>query len=173
MEQEQGTSTKRKTSNPFSGYAQEELPLSSYAGLAGTYAAVFAGFLLSVKNSDRELPERIEASDTLLLGIATHKLSRIIAKDVIMSPVRAPFAKLEEPTGAGEVGEKARGWGLQRAIGDLLTCPWCVSSWVAAGLTYSFVRAPRTTRLVDGILTATAVSDFLQHAYVAAKKHAE
>jgi Protein of unknown function (DUF1360) len=33
----------------------------------------------------------------------------------------------------GEVPESSRGSGLQKAVGDLVTCPWCVGPWVALG----------------------------------------
>ena len=73
-------------------------------------------------------------------------------------------------SGGGEVIEKSRGEGLQRAIGDLVTCPWCSAPWVAATLGFGFVFAPRVTRFVSGVFAAVTVSDFLQHAYDAAKE---
>ena len=66
-----------------------------------------------------------------MLGIATHKLSRLITKDWVTSPFRAPFTKFKEADGVGEVTEEARGTGMQQAIGELVTCPWCVGPWVA------------------------------------------
>ena len=48
-------------------------------------------------------------SDVVLLRIATHKLSRVVAKDLVTSPFRAPFVRFETSAGAGEVEEEARG----------------------------------------------------------------
>jgi hypothetical protein len=45
--------------------------------------------LTAARNSKDELPEKINFADLLLLGVATHKLSRIIAKDRVTSPLRA------------------------------------------------------------------------------------
>ena len=33
----------------------------------------------------------------------------------------------EEPAGHGELEEHARGTGMRRAVGQLLTCPYCIS----------------------------------------------
>ncbi len=106
----------------FAGYGGgKEMPLGGYAVIAGLYGAAFAGFLLTAKKADRPLPERIGLKDILLLGVATHKVSRLITKDWVTSPLRAPFTEYQGTAGAGEVKEKARGQGLQRALGDLFT----------------------------------------------------
>ena len=154
----------------FAGYSDEKMPLASYATLVGVYHAAFAGFLALAKGANRPLPDRVSAGDLLLLGVATHKLSRIITKDWVTSPLRAPFTEYQGSAGAGEVNEKARGEGMRRALGDLLTCPWCMGPWVAAALAYGLVLKPRTTRLVGGIFAAVTLSDYLHHAYDALKE---
>jgi hypothetical protein len=108
----------------FAGYkGGEDMPLAGYATLLGIYNTAFATLLLTAKNSGRRLPERVSYADLVLLGLATHKISRIIAKDRVTSPLRAPFTEYEEPAGENEVKEKVRGQGLQRAIGDLGDMP--------------------------------------------------
>ena len=155
----------------FAGYkGGEEMPLAGYATLLGIYNAAFAGLLLAAKQSGRSLPERIGYADLVLLGLATHKLSRVISKDRVTSPLRAPFTEYVEPAGASEVKEKVRGTGMQRAVGDLLTCPWCMGPWVATALAFGFVFRPRATRLIGGIFAVVTISDFLQHATEVAKK---
>ncbi len=69
----------------------QEMPLAGYATLLGVYNAALAAALLAAKQSGRDLPERTNYSDLLLLGIATHKLGRIITKDWVTSSLRAPF----------------------------------------------------------------------------------
>ncbi len=155
----------------FDGYkGGKEMPLAGYATLLGVYNAALAAGLLAVKKSGRDLPERTSYSDLLLLGVATHKLGRIISKDWVTSPLRAPFTEYKESAGGGEVNEKSRGEGLQRAVGDLLTCPWCIAPWVAGALAFGFVFKPRTTRFICRIFAAVTISDFLQHTYNAVKE---
>ncbi len=151
----------------------EEMPLASYAGLMGLYSAAFASLLVVAHSSGRRLPERTAYGDLLLLGAATYKLSRLISSDRVTSPLRAAFTEYVEPAGASEVKEKVRGTGIQRAIGDLLTCPFCLGPWVATALTFGLALKPRTTRLIGGILVAATVSEFLNHATMAIKKNEE
>ena len=145
----------------------EKLPLAGYGALVLVYAAT-AGAFLGVASS--HLPKRIELGDVLLLGVATHKLARIVAKDRVTSPLRAPFVTFVRTSGAGEVEERSRGVGIRRAIGDLLTCPWCMAPWVALGLVATFVAKPRIGRALATLLCTVAVSDWMQHGYVALKR---
>ncbi|HEY2733186.1 MAG TPA: DUF1360 domain-containing protein, partial [Polyangiales bacterium] len=75
---------------------------------------------------------RLEPPQLLLLGVSTFQLARLIAKDRVLAPLRAPFTKFQDSSSAGEVHEEARGVGLQRAIGELVTCPYCLAPWVAS-----------------------------------------
>jgi alkylhydroperoxidase family enzyme len=153
----------------FAGYADEERPLPAYAALSGTFGGGLAIAIVALARSER-LPERVETRDLALAGIATHKLSRLITKDKVTSFMRAPFTRYQEPAGHGELEEAARGKGIQRALGELLSCPYCVAQWIAAGFTIGLVTSPRVTRLVAGIYVAETISDFLQAAYRAAEE---
>ena len=161
----------RKTSGPFRGYArpEERPPLGSYGALATVFNAGFAALLLAARRSGR-LPERIGVGDLLLIGVAGHKLSRLVSKDKVTAFARAPFTEYQGQGGPGELEEKARGRGLRRALGDLLVCPYCLGLWVVAGLHGGLLFAPRTTRLVASTFSALTISDFLQIAYKAAEE---
>jgi hypothetical protein len=153
----------------FEGYSKTERPLGGYAVLVGVFTVALSGILAStVTKSEDEAPE-LNWSDLLLLGIATHKLSRVVTKDLVTSPFRAPFVKFKKSAGAGEVEEEARGEGIQEAVGDLITCPYCIAPWLASALVFGFQRAPRTIRVLSGIFCITAASDFLNQLYVKAK----
>ncbi|MCX4389877.1 DUF1360 domain-containing protein [Micromonospora peucetia] len=153
----------------------EHRPLGGYLAAMGTYAGVTAGIAALVRVTGRPVPERPATADVVLLGIATHKLSRLLSKDAVTSPLRAPFTRYDKPIGSGEVMEQVRDQGssTRHAIGELLSCPFCLAVWVATGLTGGLVLAPRLTRLVATALTAVAVSDFLQMAYAVAQQDAE
>ena len=168
---EQTSPQESSVAEVFAGYqGGKEMPLASYATLLGIYNAAFAALLLAANNSEHQLPERVGYADLVLLGVATYELSRIIAKDRVTSPLRAPFTEYVEPAGASEVKEKVRGEGMQRAVGDLVTCPYCLSPWVAAGLVFGFVFRPRATRLVMATFAAAAISGFIHHATDAIKE---
>jgi hypothetical protein len=79
---------------PFAGYApHEHRPLGAYALTAAAFGSAFVASLAAAERSGRELPERLSARDLILVGVATHKVSRLIAKDKVTSFLRAPFTR--------------------------------------------------------------------------------
>ena len=152
---------------PLAGYADDPPPFGGYAFMTGVFLTAFGAALGAARATGRELPEKVSSQDVVLVGIASHKLSRLIAKDRITSFVRAPFTEFQERTGHAEVEERPRGRGLRRSLGELLTCPYCLAQWVTAGFAVGLVYAPRATRLLATVYTAEAISDFLQIAYKA------
>jgi len=152
------------------GYAppDEHRPLAAYAGMSATFVISLTTALALLRAAGRELPERPHPADLLLCGVATHKVSRLIAKDKPTSFVRAPFTRYQEAAGHGEIEEQPRGKGLRRAIGELLVCPYCLAQWVAAVFAVGLVAAPRLTRFIAGMYVAETLSDTLQLAYKAA-----
>ncbi|OJF09848.1 DUF1360 domain-containing protein [Couchioplanes caeruleus] len=153
----------------------EHRPLGGYAAMMGTFGVLAGSLGVAAKITGRAVPERPSVADVVLISIATHKLSRLIAKDSITSPLRAPFTRYAESGGSGEVNEEVRdhGGSVRHSIGELVSCPFCLAVWIATGLTSGLVFAPRLTRLAATVFTATAASDFLQMAYSLAKEAAE
>jgi hypothetical protein len=151
---------------PLADYAPgEDRPLGGYAALTATFAGFATAFSIWVRRSGRELPERIDAGDLALITVATHKASRMLAKDRVTSAVRAPFTRFQADGGPGEVEERARGRGLRRAVGELLICPFCLSVWIGAAFAAGLVVAPRPTRWTASVLATVFGSDVLQVAY--------
>ena len=150
----------------FEGYEEgEDIPLASYAALASVFNLIFALFLLLARVSGRDIPERVKPEDIVLFGAATHKLSWIVTRDAITAPLRAPFTELEEVKSPTNVQEKPRDAGLQRSLGELLTCRFCLGMWISAFFAYGLVLFPATTRLVGAIFAMLTVSDHLHQIY--------
>ncbi len=161
----------RRVEDAYAGDADR--PLGGYVVALGAYAG-FAGALLGVGAlRGKRLPGKVGIGDAALLSVATHKLSRLIAKDAVLSPVRAAFTRYEEPAGEGELNESVRGHGVRHAIGELISCPFCLAVWIATGLVGGLALAPRLTRTFELIMSAVAASDALQLVYDAAKEGAE
>jgi len=151
---------------PFVGHSDDqERPLGSYGVLVGAFWAAVAAFAGWFRASGRDLPERMSPRDMALIATATHKTSRLVAKDRVTSTLRAPFTEFQEDAGAGEVEEAARGRGLRRAIGELLVCPYCLNMWIAAAMTAGLLVAPRATRWFAALMSALFGADLLQIAY--------
>jgi len=153
----------------FEEHGLDPEQLSSYAALIALFNTGFAGVLLAARLSGRELP-RLGAGDLVLFGVATHKLSRTVAKDKITAALRAPFTEHTGRAGPAEVAERPRGRGLRRSIGELVGCPYCLDQWIATGFVSGAIFAPRATRLVAGVFASVAIADFLQIAYKAGQK---
>ena len=150
--------------------AGHDRPLGGYLGLISIYTSSTAAAALAAKLLKRPIPRRVSTADLFLVGIGTHKLSRMIAKDPVLSPFRAPFTKFAGQSGEAELSEEVRGHGLQHAVGELITCPFCLAQWVATGLTAGLVIAPKATRLLASVVTAKAISDTTQLLYDAIQK---
>lgn len=151
----------------------EERPLGGYVGVLGVYTLVMAVAATLLRRSSRRLPERFDARDLALVTVATHKVARLLAKEPVTSPLRAPFTRFEGTSGPAELAEEVRGGEVRKAVGELLTCPFCVGHWVATGFAFGLVVAPRPTRFLASVFTVLSGSDALQLAYAAMQRTQE
>jgi Protein of unknown function (DUF1360) len=152
---------------------EDPRPLGGYAALMTAYSAGMGAYLWWRGRSKPGLPERIGPGDLALLGVATHKISRLIAKDKVTAPLRAQFTEYEGKAGPAEESESVAGDGSRAAVGELLACPFCLDQWVASALAIGLVEAARPTRFVMAIFAGVAASDFLQIAYKTAQDQLE
>ncbi|MBE0696806.1 MAG: DUF1360 domain-containing protein [Anaerolineaceae bacterium] len=91
--------------------------------------------------------------DLILLTFATYRLGHLISYDRVMEPFRHLFTDtLPDSTGAGETVEP-KGTGFQQAIGQLVCCPICSGTWIAALLVYGLYLWPDSMHV---FLTMTA-----------------
>jgi Protein of unknown function (DUF1360) len=146
-------------------YSQgEDRPLTAYAGGMAVYSTIVLALGVTARAQGRSLPSPTPF-EVVLVATATHKLARLISKENITSALRAPFTRYEGTAGPAELHEEVRGHGAKHAIGELITCPFCLAQWTATGFTFGLIFAPKATRLVATTMTAVAASDFLQLAY--------
>ncbi|MBB4689100.1 DUF1360 domain-containing protein [Amycolatopsis jiangsuensis] len=151
----------------------QDRPLVGYLGAMGTYTGLVGVLTLIGRASGASLPRRWSAGDTLLLAAATFKGSRTLAKDAVTSPLRAPFTRFEGSAGEDELNESVPDPGPRHAVGELVSCPFCLDVWVGTVLAAGLVTAPRVTRMALTVLTALAGADVAHLLYDSAKKLAE
>src|SRR5579863_1828528 len=159
------------TAPVLDGYADGDQPLGAYAVLTTAFSGGLAVALISAQRRGR-LPEQLGTKDIIVLGVATHKIARLLTKDSVTSFLRAPFVRLEDKSGTNSVHETPRGRGLQRSVGELISCPECTGHWVASGLVVGLLHAPRVTRVIGGLYASLAIGDMLQFVYVGLKSRA-
>jgi hypothetical protein len=133
---------------------RREPPYEAYAAIVGAF---FAG-LGTVAVLARRAPPAT-ALDLAALSAATFKASRTLSRERLGSFLREPFVEGEDEHPAGQ--------GLQRALGELVTCTRCVGTWSAAVLASTQMLAPRFGRAVTWTLAAGAANDFLQAGFAA------
>jgi hypothetical protein len=148
-------------------YAQgEDRPLGGLLGAMSVYGAVVGVGAAAVRASRKELPARVPLGDAVLLTIATFRTARTIAKDPVTSPLRAPFTSFRGTSGEAEIAEEIREHGgVKHAIGELITCPFCLAQWVGTAFVFGYIAAPRATRLAALTMTTVAGADVLQFVY--------
>ena len=152
----------------------EVRPLGGYVVTMASYGVYVGALFAAAAATGRRPPERVAAGDLALFSVATHKLSRVLTKDSVTSPLRAPFTRYKGVSGPAELNEEVRHHGgVRHSIGELLTCPFCMGMWISTSFSAGLVFAPRVTRLVAATLTALAASDFLQFAYAKTYESAE
>ena len=125
-----------------------------YAKLNAVYGALLVTAL--VASRERAHAEPIRGVELVPLGAATFALSKVIAKEKVGTWVREPFVEEHSE------GRPPRGEGVQRAVGELLTCTRCVGAWSALGLVSLRLASPAAGRTVTSVLVASAANDFLQ-----------
>ncbi len=135
-----------------------------YAALNAVFGALLAAVVLSARERASER-DPLTARDLAVTSAATFALAKVIAKERIGSWVREPFVEDED-------GERPRGRRLRHAVGELITCPFCLGPWIATALTGGLVLAPRLTRAATATFTAVAISDHLQLIYAQQQKAA-
>lgn len=145
----------------------EERPLGSYVALLFTYLGAVVAMIVTGRIRRVKVPDRIPAADLALLSVAVFRASRLITKDSITAVARAPFTAYKEPAGHGEVNEEVIGKGPRHAVGELVSCPFCISVWLASVGIFAMVVFPRAARLVCSVLNAAAGADVLQFVYSA------
>jgi hypothetical protein len=147
--------------------------MGGHALLTAIFNGSVAAFAVAQRRSGRSFPDRVPTGDLVLLSIGTYKLSRLIAKDRVMSFARAPFTRLQgESDRTGEVVEEPRGSGVRHAVGELLVCPYCLGQWVGTSFLMAYIREPRLARTVAAAFTIVAGSDMLQETWIAVDKRA-
>lgn len=158
---------KERASAIQSHYEHEhDRPLGGYMVTAAAYITAVAGSAGLARLNGKRAPRWVSPWDVTLLALATNKYSRLLAKDPVTSPIRAPFTRYEGTQAPAELSEQVRGGGAaRRTAGELISCPFCVGQWVATTMAIGLVFAPRVTRLVAATGAALFGSDVLQYGY--------
>jgi hypothetical protein len=138
---------------------------ATYVTLIGIFTT-----LLSLFSLKKGRQWQLKPFDLVLLSLASYRAGHLIAFDKVTEPLRQPFTKVQQdPSGAGDTVVPKEDSGAKKALGELLACPTCVGTWVAAFLTYGLMLVPGPTRVLLAILSSTGVAEWLHSSNEALK----
>lgn len=128
--------------------------------LFGAFLGVF-GLFVQYFGPRHTQTLNLSKTDLALLALATFRLGRLVAYDQVFEPLRSPVAATwPDDTGAGET-TVPKGFGVKRSLGELITCPICAGTWIAAGLVYALHLWPGTTRILLAIAGSIGSAELL------------
>lgn len=139
--------------------------LAGYLGTLTAFGTSVLAVALTGRARGKRLPDRYRASDLVLGAVATHKFTRVIAKDAVTTPIRAPFTDFDKPLGSGEVQDRPKDGHRMHTVGELVTCPFCLAPWTATAYVAALTLAPRAARAWAAVFSIVGCSDALQHVY--------
>ncbi|HYO39453.1 MAG TPA: DUF1360 domain-containing protein [Nocardioidaceae bacterium] len=139
--------------------------IPGYLAALSVFGGGWAAFARHVVRSGTPLPARYAVTDLLLGGVATHKFARLISKEGVTTPLRAPFTEFQGVAGSAEVNEKVREGHPLHTVGELLTCPFCLAPWISSAYVAGLVVAPGIARTWAAVFTVVGGADMLQHVY--------
>jgi len=137
-----------------------ESPYSAYKLLSLAFNAGLLGVATSGA-AKRVFAQPLSLVDFGLTAAAAHKIAHIVSHERVTMYLRSPFTRQKDTGKEGERKEVPKEHGLKRAIGELLTCPYCLAPWVSTALVAGHIFAPIPTRVVTTVFAATAVADWL------------
>jgi hypothetical protein len=138
-------------------------PYTAYAAIVSAFVGGLAAAGAVARLVGRDARDNT-ALDLTVLGLATFKAARTIARDEVTSFIREPFVEGRAQDGGETPVETGD---LRQAIGELVTCSRCIGTWVAAALAGTQIIAPRFGRLLTWTLGTAGANDFLQAGFAA------
>src|SRR5689334_8434102 len=137
----------------------EETPTEprDYAVLSAAYSGFLGALVFAAWRRRAEVADPIRPAELPVIGAATFTLARTVAHEKVETWLREPFVH-----GDGTPHRRPRGRGLRYAVGELLTCTRCLGTWGALGLVGVRAVRPPAGRVLNTVLAAAALNDFLQ-----------
>ncbi len=130
----------------------------TYVMLSGTF--VLSISIFSLLHSTVVLTPLLLAE----LGFAVYRLGRMVSYDRVMETYRSPFVHtIPDPTGAGDTTE-ARGQSWRQAIGELICCPICAGTWIAAILVLGLTLVPQVMMAFVNIFCVVGIAELVNGA---------
>lgn len=132
-----------------------------YAMLATVFLTGLASVIALARRRHAEGAAAIPPRDLPALALATFALADTVVKEKVSTWLRQPFVE--------EDGEhhplEPKGRGMQRAVGELLTCTRCAGTWGALVLVGLRTASPVAGRATTNVLALAGANDLMQSGF--------
>ena len=134
---------------------------ADYAVLATVFLTGLASVVGLARRRHAEGVAAIPSRDLPALALATFALADTVAKEKVSTWLRQPF--VEEDDEHHPLAPK--GQGMQRAVGELLTCTRCAGTWSALVLVGLRTASPVAGRATTNVLALAGANDLMQSGF--------
>ncbi len=121
-----------------------------------TFVGTFLSATVLASGRRPVLPSPTELA---MLGLASHRIGRMLAFERVGEPFRAPFTATVPDESGADATVVARGRGVRWVLGELISCPTCVATWASLALAIGQRFLPAPTRVLVGVLAAAGVAE--------------
>jgi len=132
-----------------------------YALLATVFLTGLTSVIVLARRRHAEGVAAIPPRDLPALSLATFALADTVVKEKVSTWLRRPF--VEEDDDHHPLSPKGRG--MQRAVGELLTCTRCAGTWGALVLVGLRTASPVAGRATTNVLALAGANDLLQSGF--------
>jgi len=132
-----------------------------YAILATVFLTGLASVIALARRRHAEGAAAIPPRDLPALALATFALADTVVKEKVSTWVRQPFVEEDSEHHPGS----PKGRGMQRAVGELLTCTRCAGTWGALVLVGLRTASPVAGRATTNVLALAGANDLLQSGF--------
>ena len=132
-----------------------------YAILATVFLTGLASVIALARRRHAEGAAAIAPRDLPALSLATFALADTVVKEKVSTWLRQPFVEEDDD----HHPLSPRGRGMQRAVGELLTCTRCAGTWGALVLVGLRTASPVAGRATANVLALAGANDLLQSGF--------
>ncbi len=132
-----------------------------YALPAAVFLTGLASVIALARRRHAEGAAAIPPRDLPALALATFALADTVVKEKVSTWLRQPFVEEDEE----HHPVSAKGRGMQRAVGELLTCTRCAGTWGALVLVGLRTASPVAGRATTNVLAPAGANDLMQSGF--------
>lgn len=127
-------------------------------GFTFLFVGLIAAQMLSLWKLDSN--PSLDLTDFILLTLAIFRLTRLFVYDGVCAFIRDLFVDIKEHK--GQLIRTKKVFGLERALSDIFSCPWCFSLWGGSVFIWAYLMFPSVMLYVALILSISSLASVLQ-----------